>query len=85
MVKLDQNISHHKAGEFLWGLIDNCPVHPQNSQTKLKAIELSLSSSNKTSKLQPLDQILESTILGSISNSMGQFLSKFNNFNFFNF
>lgn len=36
--------------------IDNCPAHPKDVQSKLKAIELAFFPPNMTSKLQPLDQ-----------------------------
>ncbi|XP_039960277.1 tigger transposable element-derived protein 6-like [Bactrocera tryoni] len=44
------------TGRKILLFIDNCPAHPKDVESKLKAIELAFFPPNKTSKLQPLDQ-----------------------------
>jgi hypothetical protein len=54
MVKLDQKFSSENRKILM--IIDNCPAHPPDLQSKLKSIELKFFPPNMTSKLQPLDQ-----------------------------
>ncbi|KAJ6636929.1 Tigger transposable element-derived protein 4 [Pseudolycoriella hygida] len=53
MLDLDMKFQHEKRTVLFF--VDNCPAHPKNLVSKLKAIKLVFFPNNMTSKVQPMD------------------------------